>query len=231
MSLVRVFLKLGSENRRFWNVEYKNDELYFMPSYTPNRVWTKPFGSSTLKFNLEEALKDSEELDSGAKFSYHRTGQFHWKNSGEIEFKYLWPEKDQLARPYRLLAGFTRALNCYDIYPPSRSLNRGGAMYRRLEIPPRLHDKRLYFEMWISPKDKHPVPEPLVGYQGDKPMWKKEFTEHPGSQLSDQFLLFTPINPNPHEGMQTLDPDVELLFLLEGIKDGEHHGHVVVLSK
>lgn len=171
---IRMRLLLTFNNKEFYKFywfEMKEDDFYWGSAYKANH------SEKTLtKFNEAEEVKieipkDYDELEkSSGKYSYHESGQVHYKinlKDGKSNYNNIsnWIKKSKIDKPIRFFTVLSRTLNHYD--KKITNLTKSNSYALALNFDKEVKEKRVYFEFFLSPPGEFQPPEPLLKLHKD----------------------------------------------------------------
>jgi len=156
-----LFFRTGSIDRRFCWFEQRDNDLYFG---SPRGSTIKGAVAEGDEQGITITVPDEIERVEGEKIkaSFHASGQFHIKRGGKTDGSPMqWPLKEEIKAPYRIAALISATPRSYKPYASGRSLTRGGASARVIQVDEEGEAIRFYFEFFLSPEGRFTLTPPL----------------------------------------------------------------------
>ncbi|MCE4064621.1 hypothetical protein LXM63_05895 [Chryseobacterium gleum] len=164
---IRLLLTFGKEVfYKFYWFEMKGDDFYWGSAYKANHSEKTTTSFNKTKILKIEVPKDFNELEKNSgKYSFHESGQVHYKinlKDGTSDYKNItnWLKKDEIKCPVRFFTVLSRTLKHYN--KQIGNPNKGGSYAIALNFTNEMKEKKVYFEFFLSPPGKFPIPDTLL---------------------------------------------------------------------
>ncbi|WP_294265485.1 hypothetical protein [uncultured Chryseobacterium sp.] len=208
---IRLLLTFGKEIfYKFYWFEMKNDDFYWGSAYKAHYsddTITSFTKTDNVTIEIPENFRELQK--QSGKYSYHESGDVHYKinlKDGLSEYKNLskWITKNKIEQPVRFFTVLSRTLKHYNY--EIKNLTKDNSCAIAINFPDEVKEKRVYFEFFLSPQGKFPIPDTLLKIEGNI----NDIITH---TISPDLLLV--IRHGIFENMNDWHPDKELSIITD----------------
>jgi hypothetical protein len=183
--------------RKFYWFEMKGKDFYWGSSYKSvygNNSIIKEQGATQTKITIPENYDKFPRVY--AKYSYHESGDFHYKTQLENGLSVYndsrkWLLKDEITKPVRFYTLISRSLKHYN--KVIKNPNKDNTFAIAIGLQPKDEVNRLYLEFFLSPVGRFILPKAV--WKGNLIKWNiATHTISPKLVLIVRFAITTNMN-------------------------------------